>query len=86
MELAMMRTRIDGGGGSRLDLGDDEDNGGGSKSWCHTWTGEAQAWPPMETVREVRARGGDDDRAAAAWCLSGEEDEMMEGKKRGGDI
>jgi len=44
----------------------------------------------VETVRELHARGGgargDDYRAAAARWLSGEEDEMMDGEKRGGDI
>jgi len=36
-------------------------------------------------MRGGGARGGDDRVAAARW-LSGEEDEMMEGEKRGGYI
>ena len=86
VEPTMTRTTIYDSGGSKSNLGEGEDDGGRSGSRRRAWKGEARAGPPVDTAREVRTRGGDDDRAAAAQWLSGEEDEMMEGKKRGGDI
>ena len=86
MDPAMTRMRIDDDGGSKSDLGEGKEDGGGSRSGCCGWMGEAQARPSMKMVREVRGARGDDDRAATVRWLSGEEDEVMEGKNRGGDI
>ena len=82
----MMRTRIDDGSGSKSDLGKGEDDGGRSESERRAQTRETRAGPPTEMAREVHVCGGGDDRAVVAQWLSGEEDEMMEGEKRGGDI
>jgi hypothetical protein len=83
---AMTRTMIDDSGGSNSDLGEGEDDCSGSGSRHHAWTGGARTGLPAETVREVRTCGGcargDDDRAAAARWLLGEEDEMMQGEER----
>jgi hypothetical protein len=56
VEPVKTRTRIDDGGRSKLsDLGEGEDDSGGSGSGCRAWTGEARAGPSAEMAREVHA-------------------------------
>ena len=72
----------------RSDLGEGEDDGGGSGSRRHAWMGEARAEPPAKTVREGGGtwRWLEAKRSGGGAVALERRMKTMDGRRRRGDI